>query len=248
MLSRQVHEIPQVKFFITGRPEPPIQEGFRLESLRPVTDVLKLHDVKRSSVNEDIKLYLRTHLTNISKTRRGCKFPEEWPSSYDIHVLCKKAAGLFIYASTVVKFVASKHHLPTERLDLIILRSQGAGHEGGIDLLYTQILGLAFHDVDSAGRELYSRFRTIVGAVLLVFHPLSRRTLSDLIRNCGTPSHIFTALDSLHSLLDVPDSEDNPIRVFHKYFPDFLTNGTRCKDDLSTLQFTTRTSYFRALT
>ena len=231
VLSRYVHEIPEVKFFITGRPEPPIRQGFRLKSLRPITDVLKLHDVKRSSVDEDIKLYLRTHLTNIRDIQSDCEFPEDWPSSYDINILCKKAGGLFIYASTVVKFVASKYHLPTERLDLIILRSKGATHEGGIDLLYTQILELAFHDADPGEQELYSRFRNVVGAVLLAFHPLSRKALSILLRNHGTPSHISATLRFLHSLLNVPDGEDEPIRVFHKSFPDFLTDRTRCKDE-----------------
>ena len=231
VLSRHVHEIPLVKFFITGRPEPPIREGFRLESLRPITDVLKLHDVERSSVDEDIKLYLRTFLTDIRKTRSDCEFPEEWPSSYDINILCKKAGGLFIYASTVVKFVASGYHLPTERLDLIILRSQDATYEGGVDQLYTQILELAFQGASPDERELYSRFRNVVGAVLLLFHPLSRKALSTLLRNCGTPSHISTTLRFLHSLLNVPDSEDEPIRVFHKSFPDFLTDRSRCKDD-----------------
>ena len=231
VLSRQVHEIPQVKFFITGRPEPPIQEGFRLKSLRRITDVLKLHDVKRSSVDEDIRLYLRTELAKIPETRTGCNFPEEWPTPYDINILCKKAAGLFIYASTVIKFVAAKFDVPTERLDLI-LGSKKADHEGGIDLLYAQILELAFRGVDCQQElELYSRFRVVVGAVLLVFHPLSRKALSDLIRNCGTTSRIFTTLNSLHSLLDVPVSEDDPIRVFHKSFPDFLTDRTRCKEE-----------------
>ena len=231
VLSRYVHEIPEVKFFITGRPEPPIREGFRLEPLRPITDVLKLHNVKRSSVDEDIRLYFGTHLSNIRKTRSDCEFPEEWPSSYDINILCKKAGGLFIYASTVTKFIASEYHLPTERLDLIILRSQGIAHEGRIDLLYTQILELAFQNADSGEQQLYSRFRNVVGAVLLVFRPLSRKTLSSLLRNCGTPSHISTTLRFLHSLLNVPDSEDDPIRVFHKSFPDFLTDRTRCKDN-----------------
>ena len=231
VLSRYVHEIPEVKFFITGRPEPPIREGFRLESLRPITDVLKLHDVKRSLVDEDIKLYLRTYLTDIRKTRSECEFPEEWPSSYDIDFLCKMAGGLFIYASTVVKFVASKYHAPTRRLDLIILRSQGAAHEGGIDFVYTQILELAFQDADPGEQDLYSRFRNVVGVVLLAFHPLSRKDLSTLLGNCGTPSDISTTLRFLHSLLNVPDGEDGPIRVFHKSFPDFLTDQTRCKDD-----------------
>ena len=231
VLSRYVHEIPEVKFFITGRPEPPIREGFRLKSLRPITDVLKLHDVNRLSVDEDIKLYLRAYLTNIRERRSDCEFPKEWPSSYDINTLRKMAGGLFIYASTVVKFVSSEHHLPTERLDLIILRLQGAAHEGGIGLIYTQILELAFRGTDPREQVLYSRFRNVVGAVLLGFHPLSRKTLSDLLRNCGSPSHISTTLRFLHSLLNVSDSEDEPIRAFHKSFPDFLTDRTRCKEN-----------------
>jgi hypothetical protein len=230
VLSRYVHEIPEAKFFITGRPEPPIREGFRLKPLRPITDVLKLHDVERSLVDEDIKLYLRTYLTDIRKTRSDCDFPEEWPTSYDIYWLCKMAGGLFIYASTVVKFVASGYHLPIKRLDLI-LNSRGAAHEGGIDTLYTQILQLAFEGADPGEQELHSQFRNVVGAVLLVFHPLSRKTLSNLLRSCETPSQISTNLRFLHSLLNVPDSEDEPIRVFHKSFPDFLTDRTRCRDD-----------------
>ena len=37
--------IPGVKFLITGRPEPHIQSGFRLGPLRPLTDVIVLHEV-----------------------------------------------------------------------------------------------------------------------------------------------------------------------------------------------------------
>jgi hypothetical protein len=107
VLSRYLDQIPQVKFFITGRPEPQIRTGFRLKLLQPITEVLKLHDVERSSVDSDIKLYLRTRLNDIAKTRSDCDFTEDWPSSYDIDILCKKAAGLFIYASTVVKFCIS---------------------------------------------------------------------------------------------------------------------------------------------
>jgi hypothetical protein len=70
-----------------------------------------------------------------------------------------------------------------------------------------------------------------MGAVLLIFHPLSRKTLSNLVRNCETPSQISTTLRFLHSLLNVLDSEDEPIRVFHKSFPDFLTDRKRCKDE-----------------
>ena len=232
VLSRYVEQIPHVKFFITGRPEPRIRTGFRLELLRPITEVLKLHNVERSSVDADIKLFFETRLTEVAKTRSGCDFTEGWPSSYDIDVLCKKSAGLFIYASTVVKFVTSPYGLPTERLTLIISLPESTAHEGksGIDLLYTQVLEQAFHDADPDAQELYLRFKLVVGAVLLVFNPLSREALSELLKECDTPSHIFIALRSLHSLLLVPDSEVDPIRTFHKSFPDFLTDAGRCKD------------------
>ena len=229
LLSRHIHQIPEVKFFVTGRPEPQIREGFRLPVLRPITDVLKLHDIRRSLVDNDIKLYFRIRLTEIRKTRSGPEFPEEWPSSYDINILTKRAGGLFIYASTVIKFIASRYHNPTKRLDVIVLSSKG--DYGGIDLAYTQILELAFYDVDPGDQEIYSRFRGIVAVVSLAFHPLSRKAISSLHRNCGTPVHISIALRLLHSLLHIPDSEDGPIRVFHKSLPDFLTDPTRCKDD-----------------
>jgi hypothetical protein len=104
-------------------------------------------------------------------------FTEDWPNSSEIDILCTKAAGFFIYASTVVKFVASKNRIPTEQLDLIISSPQSTTHEGkGIDPLYTQVLEQAVDDVDADDVDkdkIYSRFKTVVGAVLLVFNPLS---------------------------------------------------------------------------
>ena len=231
VLSQYVDRIPWVKFFITGRPELRIRCGFRLEPLQPITEVLRLHlDVERSSVDADIKLFLETQLTDVAKTRSGCNFPESWPSSFDIDVLCKKSAGFFIYASTVVKFIASPYDIPTDRLTLIILhRSAVPIAESGIDALYTQVLEQAFDDAGSDAQKLYSRFKPVVGAVLLVFYPLSRKTLSELLQIQDT-SHISNTLRSLHSLLLVPDSDVDPIRPFHKSFPDFLTDPERCKD------------------
>ena len=233
VLSRYIDRVPHVKFFITGRPEPRIRTGFRLELLRPITEVLKLHDVKRSSVDSDIRLFLRTRLGDIAKTRSDCDLTEEWPSPDDINVLCEKSAGLFVYASTVVKFVSSPSHLPVERLALIISLPQSTANEGksGIDLLYTQVLEQAFQDIDEDDRELYSRFKLVVGVVLLAFHPLPRNSLSELLKDCGTSSRVSNALRFLHSLLLVPNSEVEPIRIFHKSFPDFLTDRTRCKDE-----------------
>jgi hypothetical protein len=232
VLSRYVDAIPLVKFFITGRPEPRIRSGFRLELLRPHTDILRLHDIKPESVNSDIKLFFRTRLADITKHRSDCDFTEEWPSSSDINILCKKAAGLFIFASTVVKFVASQHYQPYTRLARIISLPQDTSQEGefGLNHLYTQVLMQAFCDVDSGAEELYQDFRSVVGAVLLVFNPLSIKNLSGLLCGFDTPSNITTILRPFHSLLLVPDNMEEPVRIFHKSFPDFLTNPDQCKD------------------
>ena len=99
----------------------------------------------------------------------------------------------------------------------------------GIDLLYTQVLTQAFCDMNP-DQEVYSHSRSVVGAVLLAFNPLSLRSLSDLLNGFDMPSDISTALRSFHSLLLIPDGIDDPICVFHKSFPGFLTDPECCRD------------------
>ena len=230
VLSRYLYKIPFVKFFITGRPEPRIRSGFRLESLRPHTDILRLHEVKRSSVDSDIRLFFKVQLTNVAKDRSDFNLPEEWPSSFDLDILCAKAAGLFIFASVVVRFVSSKDHQPTRRLTDIIGLPNNTVKEGraGIDQLYTEVLQLAFYNIQTDDGEFYSSFRSVVGAVVLVFNPLSVPALSDLLGELD----LSTSLRSLHSLLIIPTNQLDltPIHAIHKSFPDFLTNPQRCTD------------------
>jgi len=228
ILSRYIKEIPNVKFFITGRPEPRIHSGFRLKALFPITEVFRLHEVRPEVVNSDIKLFFQTQLTELSQKRSDCNLTEDWPSSSEIKILCEKAAGFFIYASTIIKFVTSKNCTPTEQLNRITSLPQSTSHEGrsGIDILYTQVLKGAIDDVDVDDEELYSCFRAVVGAVLLMFNPLSAKALSDLLGVLNAS----TTLRSLHSLLLVPTSEAGPVCIFHKSFHDFLMDPRRCTD------------------
>ena len=208
-----------------------------MQALRPITEVFKLHGVERPSVDVDIRLFFRTRLTEIVKNRSHCNITEDWPLSSDIDILCKKAAGLFIYASTVIKFVASRYHQPSERLAILISLPQNTTHEGesGIDSLYTSILRHAYHGITPDSQkpeclEVYHCFRSAVGAVLLAFNPLSMSSLSDLLGDFNTPFHVSTTLGSLHSLLLIPDGIEDLIHVFHKSFPDFLMDPKRCQD------------------
>jgi WD40 repeat protein len=76
-----VNQIPGVKFFLAGRPEPRIKSGFRLPLLVDSTDVFVLHDVLPLLINSDIRLFLKHELSEIARRRRL----EGWPS--DEHTL-----------------------------------------------------------------------------------------------------------------------------------------------------------------
>jgi len=230
ILSRYVNEIPTVKFFITGRPEARIRTGFRLRSLLPITEVFKLHEVKPETVDSDIKLFFQTQLTNLIENRSDCDTTGDWPSSSDIEILCKKAGGFFIYASTVTKFVASENSIPSQRLTLITSLPWSTVEEGrsGIYQLYTKVLDQAFYNIHVDNSQHYLYFQTVVGTILLIFNPLPIKALSELL-GYNVP-HIRSTIRSLHSLLLIPDKPEDPIRTFHKSFPDFLTDPEQCKD------------------
>ena len=232
ILSHYVDEIPDVKFFITGRPEPRIRSGFQLRSLLPITEVLKLHEVKPEAVNNDIKLYFQTQLADLAETQNYFGSLGDWPSQSDVEILCKKAAGFFIYASTVVKFVASENYPPAEMLTLITSLPQSTTEEGksGVDQLYIKVLQHAFHNIRNDDVQFYTRLRSILGTVLLVLNPLSIKDLSELLKRHHTSPFIFKTICSLHSVLLVPDNMEDPILTFHKSFPDFLIDPERCED------------------
>ena len=228
VLGRFVKQLPWVKFFITGRPEPRIRTGFRLPLLEPFTQIFLLHKVELSSVDEDIRLYLQEKLTAIAKRRSDFDLTDPWPCDEDLTALTKKSSGLFIFASTLARFIESEHHEPNERLQLIVTPSESTVHEGraGIDLLYTQVFLYGFSDVEEDG--VFENLRRVLGAVILAFNPLSRVQIAKVLNI--KPSLITATLRHLHSVLLIPNEDSKEIRVFHKSFPDFLQDPDRCSD------------------
>lgn len=226
VLGCHVEHLPSVKFFITGRPEPPIRTGFRL--LEPLTQTLPLHRVELPIVEEDIRLYLQEKLAEVRKGRSDLAIHDPWPCDQDLTVLTKKSSGLFIFASTLVKFIESSHHQPNERLQLIVNSPESTAHEGrgGIDPLYTQVLKNAFSNIEDTA--MFENLRRVLGAVILAFNPLSRGQIAEILRIDG--SLIATTLRHLHSLLLVPSEDSEEIRPLHRSLPDFLQNSNRCSD------------------
>jgi len=92
-LFKHVNGIPNVKFFITGRPEDAIFTLGRGEN------VVRLQDVERSSVDADIKLCLRAWLRDYGRRATRYNLPENWPRLDWIDELCSLAGGSFVDAA-----------------------------------------------------------------------------------------------------------------------------------------------------
>ena len=223
VLGRLVEEIPTAKFFITGRPEPRIRSGFRLELLRPLTDVFVLHNVQPTSINNDIKLFLKQELSQLAQQH----LLSGWPTDESIDLLCQRAAGLFVYAVATVKYLDKEFYLPDRQLETIINFPHTTDYEGktSLDSLYLWILRKTFHGDDPV---IHSRVRSVVGAVALLVNPLPPSGVAELV---GLETReVLPFLMSIQSLLVLEEDPNKPVKSFHKSFPDFITDPSRCTD------------------
>jgi len=229
VMGRLVEEIPKVKFFITGRPEPRIRSGFRLQLLRPLTEIFVLHAVEHSIVDADIRRFLETRLSDLAQQFNL----DKWPSEEHIGLLCQRAAGLFVYAVATIKFLDHKLYPPTRRLDVIINLPESTIHEGRtefksnttLDSLYTSILQMAL-DFGDEDPEADSKARSIIGTVIMLVNPLSPSAVAELI---GLEAEeVMRILTFVQSLLVLNEDLSQPVKPFHKSFPDYITDPSRC--------------------
>jgi len=229
VLGRLVNQIPRVKFLITGRPEPRIKTGFRLPLLVASTNVFVLHDVHPSLINNDIWLFLKHELSELAQWRQL----DGWPSDQDLDMLCHRAAGLFVYAVATVKFLDSKAQLPKRQLEVIAGLPECTGHEGKtrfnsnmtLDSLYTSILQMAFGE---EGPEVHLKVQSTIGAIVLLVNPLPPSGIAELI---GLDlAEVILLLTLVQSLLVLSEDLSQPVKPFHKSFPDFITDPSRCTD------------------
>ena len=230
VLGQLVSEIPNVRFFLTSRPEPWNCEDFRLPRTAKATDVFALHSAEQSQVDRDIRLFLEHEFSKLADRRGGL---DNWPTGEQLDLLRERAAGLFIYAVATVKFINHRYNSPREQLDRILQSPESSVYEGRtivkpnttLDSLYMSILQEAFGDDDP---ENDGKVRFVLGAVVLAENPLSPSTIAALLKI--DPEGVFRRLTSIQSLLILHDY-DSPVRPLHKSFTDFIVDPTRCTDE-----------------
>ena len=231
VMGRLIERVPNVKFFVTGRPEPCIKSGFRLGLLRPLTDVFVLHDVEPSVVNADIRLFLEHGLRELVNRRRDEQ--DGWPTEEQLDLLCERAAGLFVYAMATLKFLDHAFTLPSKKLEVILKAPEITSHEGKaklrpsvtLDSLYLSVFQDAFKEMDAEDNR---KVRLVTGSVVLAVNPLPPSAIAVIV---GLEKlEVMNMLQLIHSLLKLPEDLDSPVLPFHKSFPDFITDPVRCSD------------------
>ena len=230
ILEQFVSQIPNVKFFLSGCPSPQILREFNLPQLAKAIDTFVLHEVEPSQVDSDIQLFFRQSLLEIANCQGRL---DGWPTKEQLDLLCVQAAGFFVYAVATVKFIGHKNWNPRVQLDRILQSPENSAYEGRtkfnpnttLDSLYMSILQEAF------GNDLPEHdpiIRSILGAVILAANPLSPFEIAALLGL--DPTGVFPQLSSLQSLL-ILQGNNSPVQVFHKSFPDFIIDPTRCNNE-----------------
>ena len=222
VLQVLAEELPIPMFFlVASRPEPHIRGFFTAEPMASRTTTLALDDSYLPDA--DIKVFFEAKFNAIKQHHPlGRHVPESWPSESDVDHLVRKASGQFIYASTVMKYIESPRHWPTDRLETILgIMSHGEDTPfADLDALYTQI----FSSVEDINKVL------AVFAVLLFVNlanfPKSPALIEALLGLRYGDLNI--TLTDLHSILDIrAEAQVCGIQILHASLGDFLLDHTR---------------------
>ncbi|KAH9888061.1 hypothetical protein C8Q73DRAFT_794488 [Cubamyces lactineus] len=227
-LSSHVSAIAPLKFVITSRPVQQVTSGFRLRELVQNTQHFSLSMVPVENTKRDIALFLRNRLSFI---REHYYIDGYWPSDEQVDALVELASELFIFAATAVKFVGDQQaNDPERQLNLLLnppspsaIPISPTSPYNHLDALYTQVLKSAFPKVD---RPLRANIKIVLGTIALAQEQLSPGALEALLHL--TSGTVRRTLRQTHSIIIVPPTDEEVIRVIHRSFADFITDASRC--------------------
>ncbi|PPQ95012.1 hypothetical protein CVT25_000475 [Psilocybe cyanescens] len=218
-------DIP-LKILIASRPEIDISSSF---DTKPFSTLARIAlDDDYQSI-EDIRHFLADKFHEIKTQHRLRSYiPIGWPAQDSLDTLVQKSSRQFIYASTVMKYVASARHRPTHRLEVVLgiqLPKAGDNPFAELDALYRHIL---------MGVEEVDLILQIIGFVVL--HPADYPNLVPFIEALLSlvPGDVELLMQNLSSLISVENHPYFPekltIRILHASFKDYLLDQSRSKD------------------
>ncbi|CAE6458993.1 unnamed protein product [Rhizoctonia solani] len=211
VLLNGVTNLP-IKLIVSSRPEPEIRGWMNSRS----SARLALHELDKSVVQADIEAYLRMALRpmNLSEPKFAA--------------LVQRAGILFIYASTVVRYISYRNFCrnPHARLDAVLNTSSSSETipNTEIDRLYATILEAALDDqkINEAERN---DMKQVLNTIICAQEPLTISALSELLQFRDL-DRVRAALDPLWSVLHVIGTSEL-VTPLHISFPEYMLDSTR---------------------
>ena len=223
-LSESINQIPaHIRFFLTGRPEVPSFIKFDLLSskMHPII----LDDISSTIVDHDIQLYVERSLDGKTWMPQN-----KWkPEAEDVNLITTRAAGLFIFAATVVRYVTGglqKAH-PQRSLDLLLHQGEPLKH---LDDLYLHIINETIPEPmkgDKRDEEFFNIAKRILGTILNLFEPLNIYSLGKLLQM--NEEDVRRILIPLSAIIRVPDTNEGTIQIIHLSFREYMTSRIQAK-------------------
>jgi hypothetical protein len=217
--TKDIQPVP-LRIVVTSRPEFHIRLGFREMSNSTYQDLV-LHEVPKLTIERDIRLFLKHELDII---RKNHTLSADWPASHQIQELVGRAMPLFIYAATVCRYIGADSSDPEEYLLKVLQDPKFI--LSPLHQLYSLVLNQLLVGKEERDKEPWLQaFREIVGSIVILESPLSIVSLAPLLQVPQT--RVQHQLKGLHSVLDIPDSNDAPIRLLHLSFREFLVDARK---------------------
>ena len=217
VLSVRLAKLPKMfRILIASRDEPEI----RVSLSRLDIDERDIQ-VNHESTKYDISRLFQRRLVSDAPAFGGYRLPSGWPGDAIIKRLVDLAQGLFIWASTSIRFIESGH--PQDRLKKVLDATAYGEPHRKLDKLYHIALT---HPFDSHDQTELDAVRSILGAIVVGREPLTDEQLSQLLQlELGVVHGILSRLRPL-----LQWSEGKPAQPLHASFTDFLCDPKRCDD------------------
>jgi len=216
----------RLRVFLTSRPEIPVRHGFYQIPDEDHQDFV-LHNISPSVVDKDIAVFIEYHLKAIWQER---SLVASWPGEDTVRLLVQAACGMFIWAATACRYIREGKRFAATRLNTILKGRPGSVSEPEkhLDEIYTTVLSQSVSSEfsDEEKKESYRLLRQVLGTIVIIFSPLSTRSLQELLH--VTKDDIDQTLADLHSVVDIPSDQIHPLRLHHPSFRDFLLSKDRC--------------------
>jgi hypothetical protein len=190
VIDKNENRLQGLKFLVTSRPDPNLVR--HVNSLKS-KQLCRLEQVPPEEAQRDIRTYLMVELP-------GCE---------EIENLVALTAGLFIYAATIVKYLARHGRAEQKKFLTTLLASSNSSNPQSLstgkpftllDTLYSQILEQAFRDFSPEENGWEDR-RSILHTFLCTAERTSTSVVANLLFTSDYTDVAETLLSDLHAVL-----------------------------------------------